>query len=194
MTAKRNHASKEQENPENWVAQYGNYLFGFALKRVRDRSAAEELVQETFLAAIRSLDRFEGRSTVKTWLTGILKFKIIDHFRKSSREVLTGDDYIQDRQFKEDGTWGDLPARWKSDPQKLYEQGEFMNTLYRCLAKLTEKTATVFMRKEMDGYATEEICKELGITATNCWVIMHRARSVLRKCLENNWFLSGTKG
>ena len=184
------------EDPESWVDQYGNFLYRFALSRVKDPSIAEDLVQETFLAALKARRNFRGRSTARTWLIAILKHKIVDHIRKKIREqtsdkVETMRDTIghdsDDSSFNDDGGWHIHPAKWAVNPTKLYEQKEFIDILYRCLGELPERQAEAFMMREIDGLSTEEICKALSVTATNSWVMLYRARMWLRRCLENKW-------
>ena len=179
------------DEAESWVDRYGETLFRFALVRVKDPVMAEDLVQETFLAALRGRDNFQGRSSLKSWLVAILKHKIVDHIRKSVKEkVLENFDSLADQvetTFDDRGKWKFRPQNWTVNPVKLYRQKEFMDILYRCLAQLRGRQAEVFMLREIDGLSTEEICKELNITATNSWVILYRARMGLRGCLEENW-------
>jgi len=180
-------------NPENWVELHGDYLYRFALSRLPDPKSAEDMLQETFLAAIQSLDRFEGRSSERTWLTGILKHKILDHFRNSVREVERGD--REDRPdmdpdlFGEDGHWKsnvNYPSEW-GDPDRTLDQSRFWEALGRCLGELPTRTARAYTLREIDGEETDFICKDLNITPTNLWVILHRARIHLRECLELRW-------
>lgn len=175
-----------------WVEQYGDYLFRFAMFRVNRRELAEELVQETFLAAHAARDRFERRSSVKTWLVTILKNKIIDHFRKASREP---DESIDDMgveavhsSFNRLGIWNAWLGEWESTPERLLEQKGFMERLHKCVNSLPEKFRRVFLLRVVDDVSTEEICKELSISANNLWVILYRARMQLRECLDKNWF------
>ena len=188
----------EPLNPDAWVDQYGDALYHFALARVQDRNVAEDLVQETFLAAVKARDRFEGRSSEKTWLFGILKHKVIDHFRKRQKTLLTQDltdsaDRI-DAFFGKRGEWRDRPAHWRTNPGKAQETREFLDHFYRCLAGLPRRTADAFVYREIDGLRTEEICRQLDITANNCWVMLYRARMLLRKCLELVGFSRPTEG
>lgn len=179
-------------DPELWVDQYGDYLFRFVHSRVRDSRVAEDLVQETFLAALRARKTFDGRSAERTWLTGILKHKIVDYIRKQSRELPVDNIEsladLSDEFFDDKGRWKVGPVKWIADPTKLYEQKEFLEIVYRCLSKLTDRLSKAFTLREMDGLSTEEICKVLNITATNCWVLLYRARMGMRHCLEVNWF------
>jgi len=200
MTKKRNEINSQIENPESWVDQYGDFLYRFTLSRIKDPSIAEDLVQETFLAALKARKNFQGRSTAKTWLIAILKHKIVDHIRKRVREQTS--DKIEsmhdtaandpvDNSFNDKGDWQIRPSKWAIDPMKLYEQKEFMDVLYHCLGELPKRQAEAFMMREIDGFSTEEICKVLNISATNSWVMLYRARMWLRQCLENNWLNTG---
>jgi RNA polymerase sigma-70 factor (ECF subfamily) len=179
------------DDAESWVDRYGETLYRFALVRVKNPVIAEDLVQETFLAALRGRENFQGRSSLKSWLVAILKHKIVDHIRKSVKEkVLENFDSLADQietTFDDRGKWKFRPQNWTVDPVKLYQQKEFMDILYRCLAQLRGRQAEIFMLREIDGLSTEEICKELNITATNSWVMLYRARMGLRRCLEENW-------
>ena len=180
------------ETPEKWVDRYGNYLYRYALYRVYEATVAEDLVQETFLAALQSINNFQHRSTIKTWLTGILKHKIIDHFRKKAKEQPA--DNIKnninklDHLFDQNGQWKIKPAQWNADPQNLYDQKEFIDILHKCLSELPGRQASAFVLREIVGESTKELCKILDISATNSWVLLYRARMYLRRCLEINWF------
>lgn len=184
-------------DPTQWVDRYGDYLYAFAVARLVDRNAAEDVVQETFVSALHSMKKFRGQSSEKTWLTSILKHKIFDHFRKKGKEEKDHFETVGDniRQlFDEKGHWRDGPARWKISPEKLFEQKEFLRILYACLEELSRRVAKAFVLREMDGLSTEEICKVLNISATNCWVMLYRARTLLRQCLEVNWFKGSPDG
>jgi RNA polymerase sigma-70 factor (ECF subfamily) len=180
------------ETPEKWVDLYGNYLYRYALYRVYEATVAEDLVQETFLAALRSFKNFQSRSSIKTWLTGILKHKIIDHFRKKAKKQPIDDIEPNinklDDLFDQNGHWKIEPAKWNADPQKLYDQKEFIKLLHKCLSELPGRQASAFILREIVGENTQEICKILDISTTNSWVLLHRARMYLRGCLEINWF------
>ena len=196
MTKKQAETHGQIEDPENWVDQYGDFLYHFTLSRIKDPSIAEDLVQETFLAALKARKNFRGRSSARTWLIAILKHKLVDYIRKRVREQTS--DKVEsmfnaaandpaDTNFNDVGDWRVRPSKWAIDPMKLYEQKEFMDVLYQCLAELPERQAEAFMMREIDGFSTEEICKVLNISATNSWVMLYRARMWLRRCLENNW-------
>jgi len=178
-------------NPDDWVDQYGDTLFRFAFQRVRDTNVAEELVQETFLAAVRAKERFKGQSSEKTWLFGILKHKIIDHYRrkKHQRSDMNVEDFAEttEKFFSENGKWRIQPTNWDINPGEAYEQREFMDAFYQCLSQMPQRLADAFVHREIDGLSTEEICKVMDITASNCWVMLYRARMLLRHCIETNW-------
>jgi RNA polymerase sigma-70 factor (ECF subfamily) len=164
------------------------YLLRYARLQLRDGAAAEDAVQETLLAALAGEKGFAGRSNLRTWLTGILKHKIIDTLRKAGREQpLPEDDDGLDALFDQGGHWIDPPQPWR-DPDASLETQQFFVKLEECLARLPAKTARAFMMREHLGFETGDICKELTVTPTHCWVLLHRARLALRECLQMNWF------
>lgn len=166
------------------------YLLRYASLQLRDRHAAEDAVQETLLAALTGEPGFAGRAKLRTWLTGILKHKIVDAIRRASREAplaAQGDASERDALFDARGHWIDAPAAW-SDPDASLEQKQFFAALRQCLEGLPAKTAQAFLLREHLGLETAEICKALGVTATHCWVLLYRARMALRECLQSNWF------
>lgn len=170
------------------------YLLRFASLQLRNPAQAEDAVQETLLAALEGLERFSGRSSLRTWLTGILKHKIIDHLRRSGRERPLGSDddersesEIVDALFADDGHWRGVPADWGS-PAKALENSRFWKAFELCLQRLPARTARVFTMREVMEMSTDDICQELEISTTNCWVMLHRARLTLRECLEMTWF------
>ena len=169
-------------------------LLRFAMAQLRDETHAEDCVQETLSAAIQNAERFAGDSSVRTWLIGILKHKILDHFRKTSRErtvSLEEETSLEDLDalFKDDGHYIEAPAAW-ANPEQALSQREFFEVLETCMDRLPANTALVFRMREILGVEIEEICKELSITANNCWVLLYRARMSLRGCLEQRWFTS----
>ncbi|MBK7664147.1 MAG: sigma-70 family RNA polymerase sigma factor [Sterolibacteriaceae bacterium] len=172
-------------------------MLRFAQLQLRDAGAAEDMVQEALLAAIKHGESFAGRAAFKTWMFGILRHKIVDHIRKSSREI-AGADLVDasdadapdfDALFDSGGFWNpqDRPATW-ADPEASLSEKQFWNVFDACLDHLPEKTARVFMMREFLELETGEICRQLGLSTANCWVILHRARSGLRGCLEHHWF------
>lgn len=192
--------STHQLDPQRWVDNHTDVLMGYAVLRVRDHEIAEDLVQETLVAAWRGRDRFEGRGNERTWLVGILKRKIVDFYRRRWREqpvsALSSDaegDELLGKLFDEKGMWKDeKPQAW-SDPRRTLETREFMDRLHRCLATLSPRLAEVFSLREMEQVDGSEICQALGINATNLWQMMHRARTQLRLCLEKHGFGSNKK-
>ncbi len=185
--------STTKPSPSTWVDDHGDILYRFALLRVRDPHVAEDLVQDTFISALEGLDAFKGGSSERTWLVGILKHKILDHFRRNSREIVSADlsaleGETEDETFNRWEQWRRPPSSWRDTPDNLLEDKEFWKVFVRCLDGLPESFRRAFALREMDGLKTEEICKTLEVTATNLWVMLHRARARLRNCLDDNWF------
>lgn len=177
-----------------WVDQHGDCLYRYALARVRKPELAEDLVQETFLAAVRGYEKFGGRSSVRSWLCGILKHKIMDHYRKAARETSFTDlEFLKNEfsdKFVPQGFWNHDkgPKEWSPDASEVMDRSEFWKTMRACLSKMPERVAAVFTMREMDDVPSKEICTTLGISDANLWVMLHRARMALRECLEMNWF------
>lgn len=176
-----------------WLDQFGDYLFSYAFLRIKDKHLAEDLVQETLLAAITSENTFANRSSIRTWLTGILKHKLIDYFRRQGREVAMGDlDGHQDDSdnlnyfFHSDGRWVNKPDAFPS-PESACEQKEFWRIFHQCLSGLKPKQVEVFLAKEIHGLSGEDICKDFDLTPANVWVLTHRARLALSRCLKTHW-------
>lgn len=177
-------------HPQDWLNAHGDYLYRFALSRLRDPHQAEDVVQETLLAAIKQAD-FAQQSSPRTWLTGILKHKIIDCMRKQQREVTASDlmheeDTSMDDFFDATGHWAEKPQPWEV-PHEAMQQKQFLLVLQQCMERLPKKLAAIFTLREIDEMDNEEICKALSITTTNAWVMLYRARMGLRKCLELHW-------
>ncbi|WP_407926162.1 sigma-70 family RNA polymerase sigma factor [Aquariibacter albus] len=171
-------------------------LMRYARLQTRNEAWAEDAVSETLLAALEKPGSFAGRSQLKTWLIGILKHKLVDQLRKHSREITVGQrseaeedrrDEIEALLFDDNGGFRDMPVEW-GDPQAVIGQQQFLAVLDACVEVLPERLGRVFMMREWLELETEEICKELGITSTNLWVMLHRARLRLRECLQLNWF------
>ena len=186
---------KSLSSPEQWVDLHGDALFRFALLRVRDAHLAEELVQETFCAALQAQEKYSGLSSERTWLIGILKHKVIDNFRRMSRERPHDDpdlcEAVEEDFFDAKGRWRVQPGDWSTSPDEALERKEFWEVLQSCMERLPDRLRQVFALREVDGTDSGEICKVLGISSTNLWVMMHRARVQLRQCLENHWFEAG---
>lgn len=188
----------QSPDPGRWLDDHGDYLFKYAVFRLRDDTAAEDVVQETFLAALKAYEKFEGRGSERTWLVGILKHKVVDHFRRAVREAPLGeeaDEASDHREFFEradewQGHWNNdyAPTDWHATPAELMERSDFWKVFSDCLSPLPERTANAFTLREVDGHTSEEICEILSISVNNLWVMLHRARLQLRNCLEMNWF------
>jgi RNA polymerase sigma-70 factor (ECF subfamily) len=178
-------------DPAKWIDEHGDYLFQFAIVRLHNRAAAEDAVQETFLAAIKAIDRYDGKTPVRYWLRGILRHKVVDYIRKASREIAVdqteGQEILESFKYKAFGIATQHPPPWKFDPNHAYEQKEFFEVFYACMSKLKDTMGQAFTLKELEGLSTEEICKELNLKPNNLWVVIHRARTQLKSCLEANW-------
>ncbi len=187
----------EINNPESdpgvWLKDHGDHLYGYAMYRLRDKHMAEDMVQETLLSAWKAFDKFEGRSSVKTWLTTILHNKIVDFVRKAARQklVFSGEDLDHEMpgEFSETGHINmEFGAKqWPLRPDDMAQRGDFWRVLMQCIDHLPKDTGEVFRLREVDGLSTEEICELKGIEKNNFWVILHRARKGLRACMESNW-------
>lgn len=183
----------ELSTPDQWLGLYGDALYRYALARVRDPDLAADLLQETLLAALKAKDNFMGQASEQTWLTGILKHKMIDYFRKTSREKTDtmGDesaDHENSGFFDEKGSWQIDLSSW-SMPDKALEREEFMAILQQCIDRLPPKMAQAFMLRELDGLDSEKICEVMGLSSlNNFWVMLSRVRVQLRHCLDVNWF------
>jgi RNA polymerase sigma-70 factor (ECF subfamily) len=178
---------QDHENPVNGIENYGDHLYAFALARVRDRAVAEDLVQETLLAALKARQNYSGASSERTWLTAILKHKLFDHFRSSSRMATFETDEEHDEFFDAAGRWLNPPAGVFATPESILEQKELFAVLQKCIDELPRKLGIVFTLREVDGMTSREICELLSVSPENLWVLLHRARLQLRKALESRW-------
>jgi len=194
--------SRERSGPENWIAQHGDFLFRFAMLKLRDEHLAEDAVQETLLAALQGQQSFAGDSAERTWLVGILKHKVVDLIRKKVREPTLvnvdeemefGEDEVTDAMFDNTGHWVTPCQDWGS-PDKVLEQKRFWAILNECLKRLPPQLAMLYSLREISGMETEDICKDLNITPTNSWVMLHRARLGLKQCFELTWLGSEQAG
>ena len=183
--------SPSRVNPESWVDDYGDYLFRYALSRLRDENAAEEVVQETFLAGVRFQDRYTGEGAERAWLLGILKRKLIDYVRRRARYdrdgAYEGSNDPSGKLFDQNGNWkrGAFPAL---TPDLQVESAEVWDVVKGCLEHLPRGQADVFVLSVMEEMPTDEICQELGITPSNLWVRLHRARLAHAQCVGSRWF------
>lgn len=179
-------------DPSKWVERYGDFLFSYAMMHLRNDAIAEELVQDTFVSALGSVQNFKGLSTERSWLVAILKHKIIDYIRRVGRERKYFEDVENDAEaaaaFNEIGHWSVEPGAWAGNPADAFEQKAFFSQLNDCISRLPEQQSKVFVLRELSELSTDELCKALNVTTTNLWVLLHRARLRLRQCLESNWF------
>jgi RNA polymerase sigma-70 factor (ECF subfamily) len=173
--------------PAEWLERYGDALYRFALARLRRSHEAEEAVQDTLLAALRTRDQFQGRSDPRTWLIGILKRKIVDRLRSSARQATEADPAELDAWFDSTGHWRKSPRDW-GDPVAWVERSDFWRVLRRCIDGLPPQMAAAFTLRTLDENDTKEVCQELAISPSNLWVLLHRARLRLVSCLQANWF------
>lgn len=178
--------------PNVWVKNYADYLYIYACTRIDDNELARDLVQETFLAALEGWEKFDRRSSEKTWLTAILKNKIFDAYRKKSnnlqKQTILIDGSDTDEFFEESGHWkeGRYPESFGIEDVAL-ENKEFDGILKSCMKKLPPLWKSVFTMKHIDEESSENICDQLELTSSNFWVISHRAKVSLRDCLQRNW-------
>jgi len=176
--------------PAAWVDQHGDYLYRYAVSRLRDGNAADEVVQEAFLSALRHTKQYAGTGSERAWLLGILKRKIIDYVRQRSRTSNLADDDASDLSevlFDHKGNWKREAQAASYQPLQTLERQEFWRILRQCLDTLPSRQADVFVLRAMDDQNTEEICKELKISTSNLWVLLFRARLRLAKCMKNRW-------
>ncbi|GAB2778052.1 sigma-70 family RNA polymerase sigma factor [Salinimicrobium soli] len=177
-------------DPEKWVDKYSDYLFNYTIVRVNDREVANDIISDTFLAGLNSMKNFKGEASERTWLISILKRKIIDYYRKINSTKGRAEVKMDYPESEEGGEWleekvADLSDRTAEDEMENKELGL---AILECMDQLTDKQAEIFKKKTIDGIDTEAICNEYKISPSNLWVIIHRARISLVKCLEKNWF------
>ncbi|HFX17613.1 MAG TPA: sigma-70 family RNA polymerase sigma factor [Flavobacteriales bacterium] len=177
-------------DPEQWLSNYGDYLFTYARLKLPSKEAAEDVVQETFLSAFKSVSNFKGKSSEKTWLVSILKRRIVDFYRKEAQKQERNISSYQ-LPFQKEGLFENhwieqrAPKNWDTDKQLHFD--EFHRILQYCLSLLPPKHRLVFMMKILDECDSDEVCAEVNISASNLWTIMHRARLQVRECVENKW-------
>ncbi|HUI31856.1 MAG TPA: sigma-70 family RNA polymerase sigma factor [Candidatus Acidoferrales bacterium] len=188
---------KEKAAPQRWVENFSDSLFRYAIVRVNDRETARDLVQDTLLSGLQNVSSFRGDSAEKTWLFTILKNKIIDHYRRSSTDKIVSFEDLDESfnlgdYFDKEGEWNESarPISWTGSGHDDYGSKEFHEILQRCLVRLTVQCRAVFSMKYLEELESDEICKRLSVSASNYWVIMHRAKLMLRRCIEKNWIES----
>jgi len=183
-------SSDNSRDLAGWVESYTSDLFTWALHKTSDEELARDLVQDTFMAAAEKLDGFRGDSSPKTFLFSILNHKIIDHYRRKVNKPYKLDEQKLSSVFNADGDWlgNSKPMEWKEDETNLLDDDDFQSVLRDCIGNLPENWNACITFKYLQNKKTEEICQDLGITTSNYWQIMHRAKLQLRGCIENNWF------
>jgi len=187
-------ASDKQVIFKRYVNDHSDVLFNYAVHHGFDVHNAKDLVQETFISAWRNIDGFNEKASVRNWLFVIMKNKIVDHYRKVANNIVIESieaDHHDHTFFDEHDHWraGMHPKEWSVNFVSKTEANDFQRIFETCNSKLKEIQSAVFVKKYVDGLNSEEICKELGITTSNYWVILHRAKVQLRACLEKNWLL-----
>lgn len=182
--------SSHRLNPDKWIERYSDYLFHYTLSRVNDREIAKDIIQDTFFAALRAMKSFKGEASERTWLIAILKRKIIDYYRKINSKKAQSEIRLTYNTEDQQGEWLEerIADSHLSNPQDILENLELSDAIFGCIDKLPEKQAAVFRMKSILNYDTPTICNELNITASNFWVLIHRARTAMAACLEKNWF------
>jgi len=186
-------------DPSRWVDEHGDALFRYAMSRLGDRMEAEDLVQDTFLAALQAQSRFRGASSPRTWLIGVLRHKLVDHFRRSGRQQLLEDAGTlaaeADAAFDVRGRWIHKPGRWEASvPTAGVEREEFWRILEACVEGVPGRSGEAFTLRVLCGLPAQDVCKVLSVQSTNLWVLLHRARRKLRDCLERTWFDRDERG
>ena len=178
--------------PETWVDRYGDYLYRFALSRLRDPEAAKDCVQDTMLAGIKNLDNFDGSRDIKFWLRGIMRNKIVDQIRKAVRTQTVeidqeDEELIESFWFRYSGIATTNPDSWTFDPRKEFDRGEFWEIFESCVDELKGPQRQAFVLRVLEDQETEEVCKVMGIKPNYLWVLLHRARQQLKELLEQRW-------
>ena len=184
-------APKHKIDTNQWVDRYADYLFNYAITRVNDSYIAEELVQETFVAGLKAMKNFKGEATERTWLVSILKRKIIDQYRKNNSKKGQAEVRVDFSSASEqEGDWLEEKVEDTAtmNAESQFENKELGLAIEICLEKLPLKQAEIFKQKTVLEQETDTICKEHNITASNLWVIIHRARVQLMQCLNDDWF------
>lgn len=178
--------------PETWVERYGDYLYGYAMSRLRNPDAAADCVQDTLLAGIKNFERFDGSRDIKFWLRGIMRNKIVDQIRKSVREkkvdIDTEDEaLLESFWFKYSGIATTNPTPWNFDPRRSFDNSEFWGVFETCLDEVKEPARQAFVLRVLEDQTTDEVCKVLDITPNYLWVLLHRAREQLKISLHERW-------
>jgi len=184
-------------SPAAWVELHGDYLYNFAIGQVRDPLVAQDLVQDTFLAALKARERFSGNSSERTWLVSILRHKIMDHLRMQYRRPTialdVGGEASDGDAWGESMVWVHEVAADCLEPHRRLELDEFRESLQQALGRLPARLAQVFEMYEMNECSGREVCEAVQISEQNLWVMLHRARKQLREELASWWPGRGSK-
>jgi RNA polymerase sigma-70 factor (ECF subfamily) len=180
-------------DPQSWLEEHGSALYSFAMLYLHDSHRAEDMVQETLLAALQAWARFRGDCAVRSWLTGILKHKILDEFRRQEREAGVASDAgahedprpAESTEFTANGHWREPVADWGNPDCCLGDQ-RFWDIIEHCLASMSPRAGRLFVLRELWGWETDEVCKELQMTPSNLWTSLYRTRLAMRRCLERH--------
>ncbi len=183
--------------PDLWVERHADSLYRYAFRRTGRADVAQDLVQDALLAAWRSRDGYRGQASERNWLMGILKNKIVDHFRAAMRRMedaatdLGAGDDIESLLFDERGSWRTPPAEWGNQPLEATESGAFWGMLSQCLERVPSPQREAFLLRDVDGADAAESSHTLGVSANHLYVLLHRARLRIRQCLEHRWLSGG---
>jgi len=182
----------QSSNAEDWVDEHADVMYRYAVARVGRTHVAEDLVQDALLAALKARDTYQGRASLRTWLFGILRHKILDHLLACRRANPSGtgdaDAAAVEGWFDEQGRWLRPPNSWSLDPAAQAENQELWEVFRGCLCGVSPGGREIFARRVMDHESCESICEDLELSPANLWVILHRARAILRACVEMRWF------
>lgn len=173
-------------DPKRWLEDHSSDLFRFALTRLENPELAEELVQETFAAGIQAMEQYSGSGEPGAWLMGILRRKIIDHYRRKARRAtrnIEDNEAIANHVYDSKGNWQSFPKMFGRRPSYQLENEEIWEAFHQCIEELPRKQAEAFELREIEDRTTAEVCRELGISQSNLWVMLHRARNRLANCL-----------
>lgn len=178
------------------MARIRQDMLRFARQQLGRDDEAEDAVQEALAGALKNAANFRGEAALKTWVIAILKNKIADLLRQRQRRPVSAsqlagpdDEGLLPPVFDQRGMWRDTarPAAWEN-PEAALHSGQFLRQFDACLNKLPPQQGRVFLMREVVELDTPEICAELGLSANNIHVILHRARLALRACLQHHWF------
>ena len=182
-------STEQQGDPSKWVEKHGDVLFAFAVSKLKNRDSAEEAVQETFVGALKNLRLANREGSEGAWLMGILKNKVVDRIRENARSGLSleGEDNVVETLFDERGNWSSSARNSASLTLDSIEQEEFREILAHCLKGLPTNQSSAFILREIQERNSVDVCKELDVSSTNLWVLMHRARLRLAECIKSRW-------